>query len=80
MNGPPHRRADDPRIEELQDDVKDLKRQMAVNTEITKEVHDILASFRIVGAVAKWVGVVAGALTAVYGAWYALFHGINPPR
>lgn len=60
----------DPRIDVLITDVADLKRQMAENTAITTQVRDVLASFRTIAAVAKWVSVVAAACVAVY-------HGIT---
>ncbi len=39
------------------------------NTEITTQVRDILASFRILGSVAKWFTYIVGAIGAVYAAW-----------
>jgi hypothetical protein len=62
------RRQADPLVAELHDDVVELKRQMALNTAITVQVHDILASFRIVGKVAKWTTAVVTACAVVYGA------------
>ena len=69
------RRGDDPRIERLVGDVATLKEQHTAlsgeikkNTEITEQVRDILASFRVIGLVAKW-------LTAVGGLFVMLYHG-----
>lgn len=60
------RRRDDPRIVELMDDVAVLKSQMTENTRLTKEVREILASFRIAGKVAKWVTAMGAAGTMLY--------------
>ncbi|HLB49829.1 MAG TPA: hypothetical protein VJL59_22660 [Anaerolineales bacterium] len=64
------RRADDPRINTLVADVAVLKEQMAENTKVTCQVRDILASFRIVGSVAKWTAAVGAGATA-------LWHGVD---
>jgi hypothetical protein len=52
----------------LMSDVSELKRQMAENTVVTVQVRDILASFRIVGKVAKWTTAVVTACAVVWGA------------
>ena len=63
------RRRDDQRIGKLVFDVCDLKKQMAENTEITHQVRDMLASFRVIAVIAKWVAAVAAAVAAVVAAW-----------
>jgi hypothetical protein len=67
------RRMPDPRIDDLQgkvehlhDCVEGLKLEMKKNTEVTEQVRDILASFRIAGAIAKWIGGMAGAAAGVW--------------
>ena len=66
---PTERRAEDPRLGALVDDVAELKKQMVLNTEITQQVRDILTSFRVIGAVAKWItALIAGALALWHGA------------
>ena len=67
---PTERRAEDPRLGVLVTDVSDLKAQMARNTEITEQVRDILTSFRVIGAVAKWI-------TALIAGFLALYHGVD---
>ena len=47
-----------------------LKAEVEKNTELTKDIHAMVRSFKIVGAVAKWVTVVSAAGTAAY-------HGIG---
>ena len=67
---PPHRRANDERLDTVVCDVALLKGQMAENTEVTKQVRDILNSFRLLKSVAAWV-IAIGAAVAT------LFHGID---
>lgn len=54
----------------LKTDVNDLKRQMAENTIVTVQVRDILASFKILGKIAKWVAAMGAAAAA-------LWHGVK---
>lgn len=65
------RRREDQRIGKLVCDVCDLKEQMAENTEITGQVRDMLASFRVIAVVAKWVTAIAAAVAAVVAAWHS---------
>lgn len=65
----PQRRADDFRVEQLCQDVAVLKQQMVENTEVTKQVRDILTSFRIMGAIAKWGASIAAGIAAAYHGW-----------
>jgi hypothetical protein len=64
------RRQPDQRIATLVTDVATLKAQMAENTAVTVQVRDILASFRIVGKIAKWIAAMGAAAVAVW-------HGIK---
>lgn len=66
----PERRSEDARVTQLVSDVHDLKRQMAENTEVTKDVRDILGSFKVMRAVAAWIAAVVGAIVAIK-------HGFN---
>ncbi len=65
------RRAEDQRISKLCEDVAVLQVQMAENTKVTVQVRDILASFRVVYHVAKWITALGAAVAAVYhgGDW-----------
>lgn len=66
------RRADDPRITQMASDIASLKTEMVSNTEITAQVRDLLASFRVMAAIAKWVTAIAAAgaaLLALVKAW-----------
>jgi len=69
---PPCRRADDQRITRLVDDVVILKTQMIENTEVTKQVKDILTSFRMVALAAKWVAAVGAGILALYHGWQSV--------
>lgn len=63
-----HRRRDDPRISTLVDDVALLKAQVKENTDVTVQVRDMLAGFRVAAAIAKWVTVVSAAVGGSYAA------------
>lgn len=52
-------------------DVRDLKEEMRRNTEVTEQIRDILASFRVVGKVAKWVGTIGAAAASCIAAFKA---------
>lgn len=65
------KRRDDERITKLVSDVCDLKKQMVENTEITGQVRDMLASFRVMAVVAKWVTAIAAAVASVVAAWHS---------
>lgn len=58
-------------VTHLHDCVETLKSSMAENTALTKEVRDILATFRVLGAVAKWVAAIGAAGLAIYHAFQA---------
>jgi len=64
------RRADDNRLNTVITDVAELKRQMEENTKVTRQIHDIMRSFKILGTIAKWTSAVGAAGTAVY-------HGVS---
>ena len=77
---PPRRRAADPVIDHLHECVEGLKGKvatletsMAENTAMTKEVRDILATFRTLATVAKWFTAIAGAVAA----GFAMFRSIK---
>lgn len=69
---PTDRRADDLRIGKLVADVKKLEEQMVENTEITKQVRDILGTFRVTMLVAKYVAAVGSAVAAAVAIWKGL--------
>ena len=62
------RRAADERINQLCVDVATLQRQMIENTAVTTQIRDILRSFKIMAAVAKWITVIgAGVAVIIHG-------------
>lgn len=83
-----NRRSYDPRVERLVLDVAELGRKMecaqrsreaiklelAVNTEISRQIQDAVASFKIIATVAKWLTVVAGAVIAVIAMVKGIVH------
>jgi hypothetical protein len=77
QRGVPQRRKMDAEFEEFMQasmkDRADLRRmlgdvssELRANTEITKQVADILASFRVASALAKWIATIAAGVVAVY--------------
>lgn len=46
-------------------DRADLRRLLEENTAITQQVADVLASFRVVAAVAKWLAAIAAGIAAI---------------
>ena len=62
----PPRRSDDRALLEIIGDVAELKRAMKENTEITRQVLEVLATFRVIASVAKWVTAVIASVGAVY--------------
>lgn len=64
------RRAEDSRINKLVEDVAVLQSQMIENTAMTRQVRDILGSFRIMAAIAKWVAAIGAGVAALY-------HGVD---
>ena len=69
MNPNQERRLSDARVSQLVDDVTVLKHQMAENTAVTCQVRDILASFKGMMSLAKWIAAIAGAFAAVIAAY-----------
>lgn len=61
-----NRRADDPRIDQLVADVAGLQVEMQANTAVTTQVRDILASFRVMALIAKWIAAIGAGFAAVY--------------
>mgnify|MGYP001567936764 CR=1 FL=1 len=82
------RRYSDERIDRLEERqvrieerVGAIDGKMDEQTNILQNVSDVLGTFRVVAAVAKWLGIVIGAGAAVTSAVAAFFHmGGNGPR
>lgn len=75
------RRAGDARVDRLVEDVAALKQGQVTlktaldqNTEITSQVHDLLASFRVAAQIAKWVTVIASMAAAMLAAAKGFIH------
>lgn len=56
------RRREDRRIGKLINDIEVLKTQLALNTEMTKKINEILTSLKFVTAIAKWFAIVFTAI------------------
>lgn len=59
------RRADDPRIDKLVEDVSSLQKQVLENTEVTKQVKEMIGSFKMIATVAKWIAAVVAGYVAI---------------
>lgn len=51
----PERRAEDPRVNQLISDVAAIKEAVALSTEITTEIRNIVAGFKTMAKIAKWL-------------------------
>lgn len=47
----------------------ELRAEVRINTELTKDIHAMIRGFKIFMLIAKWVGVVAGAAVALKTGW-----------
>lgn len=65
-----NRRGDDTRIAKLVSDVGALQEQMKINTAITAEVKEMVASFKMIAVIAKW-------LTAIIALAIAIKTGVS---
>lgn len=68
-DGKLNRRMEDERLEQLLDDVATLKRQMEATASTIEHVDDILSSFAVVAAIAKWITTIGAAIGVI---WYAI--------
>ena len=59
------RRKDDPRIAQLIADVAEIQKCLAANTELTQQIRDLLATFRVLAMVARWITKIGLAVSAV---------------
>ena len=77
---PLNRRAEDPRLTKVIDDVAalqtqhvDLMREVAVNTVLTKQIKEILEGFvtvgRVVKFIAKWASILAAIAVSFKAGW-----------
>ena len=70
------------RLDSLEQDVRAIKAKVTsletagqANTSLLEEIRDVLIVGRLGTAAIKWLGVVAAAALAVWGAIYAATHG-----
>lgn len=78
--------AGDKRMAALESELKAARDELARNSEITQEIRDILAAVRLglrvlggIGQLVKWLGALAAAVAAIYGAWQAITKGLQFP-
>lgn len=49
-----------------------LEEKLDANTALTKDVRDILGTFRVMGLIAKWIAAIGAAGLAIYHGWQAI--------
>lgn len=61
------------------------REELQRNSDITADIREILAAGRLglkvlgaLGQLVRWLGIVAGGLAAIYGAWHAFRQGADP--
>lgn len=63
------RKTVDAKFTDLEGQLAALRFEMANNTEITKQVRDILTTFTVIGKLAKWLTTIAAFCVACWHAW-----------
>ena len=63
------RKTVDDKFSDIEGQLSALRFEMANNTEITKQVRDVLASFRVIASVAKWFTAVGAFGVMCWHAW-----------
>lgn len=66
-------------LDDIKNRVARLERAVAENTDITRDVRDMLTAGRVMVKAAKVLGAVAAAGSAMWIAFYQLTHGGHPP-
>lgn len=78
--------ATEARLKSGDDRMTAIESKLDKNTTITQEVYELLLAakgafkfFSAMGTVVGWIGKIAAAGIAIWGAFYALTHGGRPP-
>lgn len=66
------------KLDALVDRVNKIEREVAENTEITREIRDAVVAGRVATKVIKWLGAIAAAGSALWVAWSQMRHGVKP--
>ena len=53
----------------LQVEVAAIKEDVKINTELTKQIHEILAGVKFIAVAAKWIAAILAAFTGGWQAW-----------
>lgn len=61
------RRESDPLVLLLAGKIEAIEKQLTENTDITRQVYDVLATFRVIAKVAKWLTAIVLLLTSIWG-------------
>jgi len=63
----------DPRVDQLVVDVKNIRTELSLNTEVTTQVRDAINSFKIIAKIAKWVTAIAACGASLLALWHGLY-------
>jgi len=82
-----HLQAIHARLDKGSDRMDRMQTELNANTEITREVRDLMNAARVgfkvlggLGTAAKWIAAIASAAAAVWGLIYAATHGGQMPK
>jgi len=64
-DAPPRRRADDTRMDAIENRLTALEGAIAENTALTKTVAEVMASLHVLAAVGKWLAAVGAGILAL---------------
>jgi len=74
------------RLLEIERRLAALEASMVVNTELTREIRDVIAAARLglrvlgaLGTLVRWIGGLAAAALAIWGLVQAMKTGVPPP-
>jgi hypothetical protein len=75
------------RLAEAEKQLSAMREELRDNSEITQDIREILVAAKVglrvlggLGQLVKWLGIVAGGVAAVYGAWQAITKGLQLPK
>jgi hypothetical protein len=77
----------DRRMADMERQIAAMREELRDNSEITQDIREILTAAKVglrvlggLGQLVKWLGIVAGGVAAIYGAYQALRQGLPFPK
>lgn len=77
----------DERFDSLDARLREVERSIDANTDLTKEIRDVIVATKLglrvlggLGVAVKWAGMIAAGGLSIYAAIYAITHGGMPPE